>query len=60
MDNYKSYKPDASDQAYCEICGMPIEDPQIMAPGTEYECEVALCEKCFNEETANAPEEAII
>jgi hypothetical protein len=58
MDNYKNYHPDASDQAHCEKCGMEIEDPQTMAPGTEYECEVALCEKCFNEDWENA--EAII
>lgn len=60
MNNYLNYHPDADDRIYCEKCGLPIEELQTVAPGTEYEHEVNLCEKCFDEEVANAPEDAEI
>jgi hypothetical protein len=49
MNNYQNYQPDEVPELHCEDCGARIEDPITFAEGTEYEKEVKLCEKCFEE-----------
>jgi hypothetical protein len=53
MDNYQNYKNlgliDSQITFPCTKCGKLIEETQVFAPETEYEQDMELCEKCFEE-----------
>lgn len=50
MDNYRNYKHyDDSTDIFCTKCGTLLHDIPIFAEGTEYEREVELCKKHFND-----------